>query len=230
MPKILALDTSTDACSVALYNEGEITEDFRVIPRQHTQQLLPMTEALLAEAGLKVTELDAIAFGRGPGSFAGIRIATGVAQGLAYAANLPVLPISTLKAMALAAVQEGLPSGKQHVVSALDARMNEIYVAAYEVNNGSLTAVLDETVCAPQALSLPDHQYFAIGSGFTYFNDMPESVQRCLSVTDNAVYPSAATMLHLALDDWDNGLAVSPEQALPVYLRDDVAWKKKDQQ
>ena len=94
MSNILALDTSTDACSVALSCNGEIKEDFRIIPRQHTQQLLPMIEAILADAGIAISALDAIAFGRGPGSFAGIRIATGVAQGLAYGADLPVLPIS----------------------------------------------------------------------------------------------------------------------------------------
>ena len=227
MPKILALDTSTDACSVALHYDGEIIEDFRIIPRQHTQQLLPMVESILSEAGISVNGLDAIAFGRGPGSFAGIRIATGATQGLAYAAELPVLPISTLKAMALSAVKkEAAPS----IVSALDARMNEIYVAAYQFEQGELTPVLDETVCAPSELVLPEGRFLAVGSGFGYWDDMSEVIRNGVTLSHDKYYPSAAMMLELAITDWQHNKAVSPEDALPVYLRDEVAWKKKDQQ
>lgn len=229
MSKILALDTSTDACSVALHLNGEIKEDFRIIPRQHTQQLLPMVEAMLAEAGIAVTELDAIAFGRGPGSFAGIRIATGVTQGLAYAADLPVLPISTLAAMALKAAEA---EGAEYVVAALDARMNEIYAAAYRLDyqEQKLLTLLDEKVCAPADLELPEHEFLAVGSGFGYINSMSAQVQAQVSVSEQSYYPSAAAMLDLAMQDWQAGRAVAAEQALPVYLRDEVAWKKKEQQ
>jgi len=227
MSKILALDTSTDACSVALNLDGEIREDFRIIPRQHTQQLLPMVEAMLADAQLAVTDLDAIAFGRGPGSFAGIRIATGVTQGLAYAADLPVLPVSTLAALALAAADKEQVSS---VVAALDARMNEIYVASYKISAGELTPVLEEKVCAPAELSLDSSDYFAVGSGWRYLEDMSSELQSSVTVSDELYYPSAAYMLRLAEQDWAQGKAVAADKALPVYLRDEVAWKKKDQQ
>jgi tRNA threonylcarbamoyladenosine biosynthesis protein TsaB len=228
MPKILALDTSTDACSVALNIEGEVREDFRVIPRQHTQQLLPMIETMMADAGLKISQLDAIAFGRGPGSFAGIRIATGVTQGLAYAADIPVLPISTLEALALGAHKK---TQAIHVVAALDARMNEIYVAAYDFDAaGNLTVVLDEQVCAPADLALDEQSRLAIGSGWRYVDDMSDAVQNSISVADELYYPSAGDMLKLAENALLEGKAVNAAEALPVYLRDEVAWKKKDQQ
>ncbi|WP_415890527.1 tRNA (adenosine(37)-N6)-threonylcarbamoyltransferase complex dimerization subunit type 1 TsaB [Neptuniibacter sp. SY11_33] len=227
MSKILALDTSTDACSVALSLNGEIQEDFRIIPRQHTQQLLPMVQEMLASAELAVTDLDAIAFGRGPGSFAGIRIATGVTQGLAYAADLPVLPVSTLAALALAASDREQVSS---VVAALDARMNEIYVASYQIESGELTTLLDEKVCAPAELSLSEGSYFAVGSGWRYLEDMSPDTQSAISVSEELYYPSAAYMLKLAEQDWTQGKAVAADKALPVYLRDEVAWKKKDQQ
>lgn len=231
MPKILALDTSTDACSVALNLDGSLIEDFRVIPRQHTQQLLPMVEELLANAGISVSELDAIAFGRGPGSFAGIRIATGVTQGLAYAADLPVLPVSTLEALALAARRK---EGANTVTAALDARMDEIYVAAYDLSSGMPEVILPEQVCAPGDLELTSGEhsqaYLAVGSGWRYLDDMSEHVRSVVSVSAEEYYPSAQDMLLLAEKDFALGKAVSAAQALPVYLRDEVAWKKKDQQ
>lgn len=244
MPKILALDTSTDACSVALHVAGEIREDFRIIPRQHTKQLLPMIQAMLDSAGLKVKDLDAIAFGRGPGSFAGIRIATGVAQGLAYSAELNLLPISTLAAIALS---HHLSSGDQQVIAALDARMDEVYWAAYRFENGLPVLIGDERVDAPANVCLPDASDWAgAGSGWRYWQSMSDQVKQFItridtdsqegayqegaSAQDNMIYPTAANILRLALQDFQQGKSVSPELALPVYLRDNVAWKKKDQQ
>ncbi|SIS89892.1 tRNA (adenosine(37)-N6)-threonylcarbamoyltransferase complex dimerization subunit type 1 TsaB [Neptunomonas antarctica] len=228
MPKILALDTSTDACSVALHVAGEIREDFRIIPRQHTKQLLPMVQAMLDEAGLKVKDLDAIAFGRGPGSFAGIRIATGVAQGLAFAAELNLLPVSTLAAIALS---KHLATGEHQVVAALDARMNEIYWAAYRFENGLPVQVDVERVDAPANIMLPDQSPWAgAGSGWRYLQEMSEQVQQAVTSIDDDTYPTAANILRLALRDYQEGKSVSPELAQPVYLRDSVAWKKKDQQ
>ena len=233
MPKILALDTSTDACSVALHVAGEIREDFRVIPRQHTKQLLPMIQAMLDSAALKVKDLDAIAFGRGPGSFAGIRIATGVAQGLAYSAELNLLPMSTLAAIALA---HHLKTGDQQVIAALDARMDEVYWAAYRFENGLPVLIGHERVDAPANVCLPDQavndsaEWVGAGSGWHYLQNMSEQVQQSVCSVATDVYPTAANMLLLALQDYQQGKSVSPELALPVYLRDNVAWKKKDQQ
>lgn len=228
MAKILALDTSTDACSVALHIDGEVREDFRIIPRQHTKQLLPMVAALLADAGLKPAQLDAIAFGRGPGSFAGIRIATGVAQGLAFAAELPVVPVSTLAAIAYKAAQEYQAT---RILSTLDARMNELYCCAYEMQQGLPVAVTPERVCAPADVTLPDRgDWLAVGRGCVYLGDMPAQLQSQLRETVIDIYPSAAAMLALAVADFANGKAVAPDDAWPVYLRDEVAWKKKDEQ
>ncbi|SFG49476.1 tRNA (adenosine(37)-N6)-threonylcarbamoyltransferase complex dimerization subunit type 1 TsaB [Neptunomonas qingdaonensis] len=237
MPKILALDTSTDACSVALHVAGEIREDFRIIPRQHTKQLLPMIQAMLDSAGLKVKDLDAIAFGRGPGSFAGIRIATGVAQGLAFSAELNVLPISTLAAIALA---HHLQRGDQQVIAALDARMDEVYWATYRFENGLPVLIGDERVDAPANVCLPDASHWTgVGSGWRYWQNMSVEVKQLVTridgdsadaTTENTTYPTAANILRLAIQDYQLGKSLSPELALPVYLRDNVAWKKKDQQ
>ncbi len=227
MAKILALDTSTDACSVALSLDGVVHEDFRIIPRQHTRALLPMVSELLTAHGLGVAELDAIAFGRGPGSFAGIRIATGTAQGLAFAAGLPMLPVSTLAAMALNIHQQTEAS---QVVAALDARMNEVYVGAYRFVNGQLVELMPEQVCTPAQLLLPEGEYYAAGSGFGYLESMSEGLKAQLVAVEQVCYPAAGVMAQLAATDWAEGKTVAADQAMPVYLRDEVAWKKKDQQ
>jgi len=233
MAKILALDTSTDACSVALSLDGEIHEDFRVIPRQHTKELLPMIDALLKASSITVNDLDAIAFGRGPGSFAGIRIATGVAQGLAFGAGIALLPVSTLAALALAQHRKGYPQ----VVSVLDARMNEVYWGAYQEVDGLPQLIGDERVDAPANVRLPNDKSLAdasswlgAGAGWCYKEDMSSELTDAVTQIEKDVYPSAADMVRIAVADWKQGKAVAPEEALPVYLRDDVAWKKKDQQ
>jgi len=227
MAKILALDTSTDACSVALTLDGAVYEDFRIIPRQHTRALLPMVSELLSSHGLTVADLDAVAFGRGPGSFAGIRIATGTAQGLAFAAGLPMLPVSTLAAMALKTHQL---TGAVQVVAALDARMDEIYAGAYRFEAGRPVELMPERVCSPGQLSLPEGHFYAAGSGFGYQTAMAEALQAQLSAVETVCYPAAGVMAELAAGQWDEGQAIPADQAMPVYLRDEVAWKKKDQQ
>ena len=230
MANILALDSSTDACSVALSFNGKRFETFKVIPRQHTQQMLPMVEALMAEAGANFDELDAVAFGRGPGSFAGIRIATGCAQGIAYAVGCDVLPVSTLASIAL---QIEANDG-DYVAASLDARMNEVYVASYRMEAGLPVALDNERVCAPADVTLAecgdDQQFLVAGAGWAYLDDMPAAVQTQVKKVEGDYYPAAAAMLTLALNDWDAGLAVAAHEAAPVYLRDEVAWKKKDQQ
>ncbi len=227
MPKILALDTSTDACSVALHLDGQQQEDFRIIPRQHTKELLPMVQQMMQSAGLKIADLDAICVGRGPGSFAGIRIATGAAQGLAFAAGLPMLPVSTLESMALTVFNK---TGATRIVTALDARMNEIYVACYEIVDGLPQLIGREQVVAPDALQLPEGDWTVAGTGWRYLTDMSEVVQQRVTVLEEEIYPSAQDMLSLGLRDWNAGNSVAAEDAQPVYLRDEVAWKKKDQQ
>lgn len=236
MAKLLALDTSTDACSVALHLDGETQEIFRIIPRRHTHELLPMIQELLQEGGISMNQLDAVAFGRGPGSFAGIRIATGVAQGLAFAAELPVVPVSTLAALAQGAWREQQQNA--YVLAAIDARMDEVYWGEYQVSAEGLTLITPEEVAAPSALHLglisdessDEISRIGVGSGFNYQSKMPDSVITGLHSIYDEVHPRALDIVTLAERDFAAGLYVKPDDALPVYLRNQVAWKKKDQQ
>ncbi|MBA4501429.1 tRNA (adenosine(37)-N6)-threonylcarbamoyltransferase complex dimerization subunit type 1 TsaB [Marinobacterium marinum] len=230
MSNILALDTSTDACSAALLLNGRMLQRFTIEPRRHTHLLLPMVEALLAEADIALNTLDAIAFGRGPGSFAGIRIATGAAQGLALAADVPVVPVSTLEAMAFAAdVAEG-----SCLLTALDARMDEVYWSAWRREGDRVEALLEEQVSAPAAVVLPDacsaEGFTALGSGWRYREHMSDQLTGRILTCMTDVYPQAEAMARLAVTAVERGEAMAPDDAQPVYLRDQVAWKKKDQQ
>jgi tRNA threonylcarbamoyladenosine biosynthesis protein TsaB len=197
--KLLAIETATEACSAALYQDGEILEQYQIAPRQHAQLLLGMADALLAEAGLAPTQLDGLAFGRGPGAFTGVRIATGAAQGIAYAADLPVAPISTLAALAQGGFRE---FAWRQVAAAIDARMNEVYWGGFRADDkGVMQPMAEERVC-PASLSQASGQ----------------------SVIDwqGEYFPHAQDVAVLAVDAFARGLAVSADKALPIYLRDQV--------
>ncbi len=158
--RILALDTSTEYCSVALWLDGAVTERCVLAGQKHSELLMPMLDALLKEAGVRLAQLDGIAFGMGPGSFTGVRIACGVTQGLALGANLPVAGICTLEALA-----EG--SDKSRVIAALDARMGELYHAAYEKHDGHWVTASEPRLCRPEDASpVPGDSWFGVGSGF----------------------------------------------------------------
>lgn len=231
MSKILALDTSTDACSAALLLDGQLLQRFEVEPRRHTHLLLPMVDELLQEAGVVLRSLDAIAFGRGPGSFAGIRIATGAAQGLALAAELPVIPVSTLESMA---TEHLLASNMRdmQLLTALDARMDEVYWCAWEAREGVLSRLTPEQVGAPADMKVDGlgGGFAAIGSGWCYADSMPAGLVAAAAEPLLELYPNAATMARIAAAAFERGEAVAPDDVQPVYLRDQVAWKKKDQQ
>ncbi|MEH6471561.1 MAG: tRNA (adenosine(37)-N6)-threonylcarbamoyltransferase complex dimerization subunit type 1 TsaB [Halopseudomonas sp.] len=231
MSKILALDTSTQACSVALWIDGDIHEDYRDIPRQHTQLLLPMVQQILAEAELSLQQLDGIAFGRGPGSFTGLRICTGVTQGLALGASLPVAPVSTLAALAQQARDEFQADG---VLTALDARMDELYWGCYRFDDGAALPLLlgDERVCAPERVepqSLTPGKWIGYGTGWCYQDRLPEAVRASVTQVEPQREPRAASIAKLGAVLIEAGQGVLPEQALPVYLRDNVALKKGEQ-
>lgn len=223
--KLLALDTATEACSAALLIDGSTLERFEVAPRAHARLLLPMLDSLLAEAGMKLADLDAIAFGRGPGSFTGVRIAASVVQGIAYGADLPVLPVSTLAALARAAMQT---TAATHVVAAIDARMDEIYWACYQRDTrGEPQALSDEQVTSAQGLSIAgDVDWYGIGSGWTTYESVlrPQFGSRLLGCDADAL-PRATHIAHLAALDYAAGKALSAEQALPVYIRNQVATR-----
>jgi len=224
--KILAIDTATEACSAALYLDGEITREYRVAPREHSHIILPMIDRLLAESGTRVAELDALAFGRGPGSFMGVRIAAGVTQGIAFAWDLPVVPVSTLAAIAQTAHAE---SGASSVLAAIDARMNEVYWAAYRLSDDDcMRLVGEERVIAPQRVTKPAGDgWMGAGTGWSAYGEIlmvslgPGSVSAQL----DECLPSAESVLQLAVTDYEAGHHVPASKAVPVYLRDNVAKK-----
>ncbi|MCC6301863.1 MAG: tRNA (adenosine(37)-N6)-threonylcarbamoyltransferase complex dimerization subunit type 1 TsaB [Gammaproteobacteria bacterium] len=225
--KLLAIDTSTIACSAALFDGGDPRERFEIAPREHADLLLPMVDALLAEAGWSREQIDVIAFGRGPGAFTGLRIAAGVAQGIAFGLDIPVVPVSTLAALAHGAMREG---GGTRVLAAMDARMREIYWGAYELEGGGrLVARGAEQVCAPMDARLPVGEgWFGAGDAWDVYGDILRlRLGPRLAGWDAGRYPRARDIALLAAPVYMEGGGLPPEQALPVYLRDNVAQPKK---
>ncbi len=218
--KILALETATEGCSAALAIGDHIIERFEVTPRGHSERILPMIDELLAEAGLSVGQLDAIAFGRGPGAFTGVRIAVGVTQGIAFGADLPVLPVSTLAALAQGAEAD-------RVLAAIDARMGEVYWGAFQRNaEGIMVSCGEEAVLAPRQVFAPAAaNWLGVGSGWRAHGDELASGVAVTGRVGDA-FPHAAAVAQLGLVAFAAGRTVTAEAALPVYLRDRVAWKK----
>lgn len=222
--KFLALDTATEACSAALFVDGMITEQFKVAPREHANLILPMTESLLTAAGLKPADLDAIAFGCGPGAFTGVRIAAGVVQGIAFAASLPVVPVSNLAAVALAASRE---TDAEHLLICFDARMREVYWGQYATATKTSSVILldQERLSSPDDVMVNETVYGA-GSGWSAYPVLQERLASKLVGINATLLPHAADIARLAAPRIEQGDTVPAEQALPVYLRDEVAWKK----
>lgn len=221
--RVLALDTSTEYCSVALWQDGAVIERCVLAGQKHSELLMAMVDALLSEAGVKLAELDGIAFGKGPGSFTGVRIACGAAQGLAFGANLPVFGVSTLLALAEA-------SGKLGVIAALDARMGEIYHAAYEKHDDVWTVVSEPCLCKPQnAPSLSGNDWYGMGSGFAaHGNALNARYAGQLRGVDAAAVPQAAAIAALGAVQFELGRGMDAAEALPLYLRDKVALKPSE--
>ncbi len=220
--KLLAIETSTPACSAALFIDGEVYERFEIAPKAHTQLLLPMIDSLMADAGLRPQQLDALAFSRGPGSFTGVRISTGVIQGIAFGADLPVVPVSTLAAMA----QDFF---MQHLIDtafvALDARIEEVFWGIYQRNpEGYATLSGIEVVCPPASVNIPELAGAGIGSGWAvYAQLLSDRLTVPLLELDAERLPRASAVARLGAYGFGLGQAVSAEQAMPVYLRDKVA-------
>lgn len=222
MTTLLALDTATEACSVALLHDGKVLSHYEVIPRLHAQKLLPMIQALLAEAGIALSAVDAIAFGRGPGAFTGVRIAIGVVQGLAFALERPVLPVSNLALLAQRALRE---HGAEQVAAAIDARMDEVYWGCYQQSAGEMRLLGNEAVLAPEQVSLPQGvggDWFGAGTGWGYADRLPVAV----TAQDAGMLPHALDLLTLAEFAWARGEGIAADLAQPVYLRDKVATPK----
>lgn len=218
--KILALESGDQACSVAIWQDGAVLERSEVAPRRQTQLLLPWVEGLLAEAALTLAQLDAIAFGHGPGAFTGVRLATSVAQGLAFSHDLPLVGVSTLASIAL---QLSVTHPQEpHFLALLDARMDEVYLGAYARDaDGLVSALVDDCVCSPdRPPALPEWSWQAGGSGLVHAARL--AAQLDLATQDLALYPQAATVATLAVRAFNQGQAVAAENARPVYLRDQV--------
>ena len=225
--RILAIDTATEACSVALNNDGTLFAHFELCPREHTQRILPLVKDVLTEGGVALSELDALAFGRGPGSFTGVRIGIGIAQGLALGAELPMIGVSTLATMAEGAWRK---SGATHVLAAIDARMGEVYWAEYQRDaDGVWHGEETEAVLKPDAvtarLNALSGEWATVGTGWQAWPDMAKDTG--LTLTDGGVsLPEAQDMLPIAHHQLSLGHTVAVEHAEPVYLRNEVAWKK----
>ena len=229
--KILAIDTATEACSAALIIDGELTSQYQLAPREHSRLILKMIDGLLADADVAVADLDAIAFGRGPGSFMGLRIAAGVVQGIAFAHDIPVIPVSSLKAIAQRAYDE---SNISQVLVAIDARMDEVYWAAYKIKNQRWSLEGEEQVISPDKINLSDileqdeKSWVAAGTGWGCYADrlLPGNQSQLYSVLPDC-FPSAEGIVKLAVEEFKAGNTVLAAEAIPVYLRNDVAKKPK---
>ena len=225
MSKILALDTATDACSVALNINGVITEEFAVVAREHTQRLLPMVHSVLSQQNCSLQDLDAIAFTRGPGSFTGVRICLGIVQGLAFGADLPVIPISTLAVMA-AGARRLLPEAQdRRLLVALDARMDEVYWCAFDAEGqaGEECVISPRVLFERRELWAENTPALALGPGWHY--EAMSGIERETLIME--CHPRAYDLATLAALAYERGDTVIAELAQPVYLRDTISWKKR---
>ena len=224
--KILALDTTEDACSVALLIGDEVIEHYELAPRRHSELLLPMMDRVLRDADLRLSALDALAFTRGPGSFTGVRIATSIAQGAALGADLPVVPVSSLHALAVGCRRE---YGADAVLAALDARMQEIYWGGFRANaDGRFESVIAEAVVRPGEVDISsDEPWHGIGSGWNAHGETLRA--RCPGVGDihSDARVHAQDVARLGAEYFAAGTHVPAAEVLPVYLRDEVAWAKR---
>ena len=219
--RFAALETSSEWCSVALWIDGEICGVERRAPNRHSELALPMLESLLGKTRLKAGDLEAVAFGAGPGSFTGLRIACGLAQGLALARSLPVLGVSSFEAIAEEA-------GAPRVAACIDARMREVYYSALEKTPAGWKEVVPAQCVAPEAaVAPPGEGWMGCGSGFAAF---PALLQNRISAVNPAIHPTAFAVARLAAPALLAGKGVDAALALPVYLRDKVAFTAQELQ
>ena len=224
--QILAIDTSTEFLSLALWLNGRVLSRDIHAGQTHSQQILPTLRELLDEAKIELKTIDGIAFGAGPGSFTGLRIACGVAQGLAFGANLPVVAVSTLQALAQ-------QSGAEKVIACLDARMGEIYHAAYEKNKGEWIEVSAPALFKPEnAPKVAGGDWVGVGTGWLVYPEVLQAVYgeqlREMPAPDHHSHPTASSIAELALSTFEAGLARPAHEAAPIYIRNKVALKMSE--
>jgi len=217
---LLALDTATEACSVALSVDGRILARYEATARGHTEKLVPMVQALLAEAGLGYAQLDGYVCGVGPGSFAGVRIGVSFVKGLALAHERPVVGVSSLSMLAQAAID----AGAKRVLAAIDARMDEVYFAAYaRADDGRPALIGEERVCAPQDVGAQAGEWTVVGTGWRYEETLRAASGATLLSVDAAALPRAEAALRLATPEFAAGRTITAAQLVPRYLRNKVA-------
>ena len=223
---LLAFDTSTEACAVGLLAGGVRRGRFELTPRRHTDCVLPWCDDLLAQAGLAKSGLQAIAVGIGPGAFTGVRLGVSLAQGMALALDLPVVPVSTLAAIAQAQDHDG------PIAVVMDARMGECYAGFYQKRDGIVVALAPERLLAPEALVLPaDGDWIGAGSAFgAYAERLPSAFTSALGRIDAEALPQPEALLQLGEYGFHAGLALAPERIEPTYLRDKVALTLDERQ
>lgn len=232
--KLLAIETATEACSIAVWIDGEVRERHALAPRRHAELALPWAEELLAEAGIARSQLDAVAVGRGPGAFTGVRLAVALAQGIALALDRPVLPVSTLAALAWPA-RLVLPVGGQ-VLASIDARMQEVYLARFDIQPDGLRLLGEETVQPPADVVLPDTgDWAARGTGLGALDAALAARLRAqpgirLHACEAEALPHAADVAALAAAALARGEGIAPERLEPAYLRNQVALTLVEQQ
>ncbi len=229
MNNLLAIDTSTENCSVALWARGRIIEEGRVAPQKHAELVLSMVDSVLEQAMIKREDLDGLVIGVGPGSFTGVRVAASAAQGLALGLNLKVAGVSSLKSLAAQALKG---ADEKYAIGAIDARMGEVYVAVYQRKDGKLETLLPETVLKPEEAvdkvrgAIGIHHAVGGGTGMEllYGAGLNKNIQK------RSYFPDAESIVELGLIEFSEGRAKDPEEALPLYVRDEVAWKKTAEQ
>lgn len=228
----LAIDAATEACSVALMKKpsaqsSNIISQFELCPQSHSLVLLPMVDAVLKEANVTLAEIEGLFYGRGPGSFTGVRIGIGVAQGLAFSANLPTVGISTMQTMAQQAFEQ---LGEKQVCVAIDARMSEVYTGIFNVNDQGLMVLSgEEQVLPPEQLvaqfSQQNHSaMYGVGTGWQSYQQQLSPLK--INQEVEILYPDARYMLAQGELELAQGKGLPAEQAQPVYVRDTVSWKK----
>jgi tRNA threonylcarbamoyladenosine biosynthesis protein TsaB len=221
--RLLAFETATEACSVALWIDGAVRERFEVAPRRHAALALPWADALLAEAGVAKAQLDAIAVGIGPGAFTGVRLAVALAQGIALGLDRPVLPVSTLAVLALSGWPADTPADAT-ACAAIDARMDEVYLGRFRRDDAGLVVALGrEVLVAPQDADVPaPHDAIGIGTGFAAKGGALATRLMPARVFADAL-PHAADLARLAARGFALGHAIAADALEPAYLRDRVA-------
>jgi tRNA threonylcarbamoyladenosine biosynthesis protein TsaB len=234
MSNILVFDASSSWCSAALSVNGTLYSAAEMQPRKHAQLIMPMIDGLCLQAGIKLKELDGIAFGKGPGSFTGLRIAISVAQGLSLATGVLLFGISSLEALAWQAMKQ-LPidqASNAQVLAIMNAHMGEVFYGAYRNAEQGLVAVIEDSLGQPAQVdfsSLEMSQWTGAGDGFQFADELPENISALESIHEDT-YPMAESMMDLALAAWDKDDFTAAEFQQPVYLRDTVAWKKLAEQ